>query len=147
VAKNSLPACTGVTGRSTALLVAGLLGACSSWLPDSATQQNQTVLYGEFYEANLGNDAERADHLARKLELCGRQLYVKDKGFLTALKQRDGQDTDTSIGDMVDLFTEDACAIPDDATPPAKAGDGSDLDTSAAPDAAANRVIEAGATE
>lgn len=124
----SLPGRPGLIGRSATLLLAGMLGGCASWLPDSATQNNRTLLYGEFYDANLGNDPARADDLARKLELCGRQLYLKDKGFLTALRQQSEHGEDTSIGEMVALFTEDACKVPDEAVRPAKASDSSRLD-------------------
>lgn len=132
-----------LVGRSLALLYIGLLGGCSSWLPESATQENQAVLYGEFYKANLGDDFKRADHLARKLELCGRQLYLKDKGFFTALGQQDEHGDDTSIAEVVDLFTEDACKVPDAASP-SKASDGSRRSATTGPGASAHDLIEAG---
>lgn len=126
----SLPGRPGLIGRSVACLLAGLLGGCTSWLPDSATQDNRTLLYGEFYKASLSNDPARADILAQKLELCGRQLYLKDKGLFTALEQQEDHGTETSIGEMVALFTEDACEVPD-AGSGSKASDGSRRDTTA----------------
>lgn len=134
---------SGVIGSSFALLLGGSLGACASWLPESAKQDNHTLLYGEFYEANLSNDATRADHLARKLELCGRQLYVKDKGFLSALAQGKEHDANTSIGEMIALFTEDACEVAGAAPSPA-AGGGSRRKTTTVPKAAARGAPEAG---
>jgi len=147
VIKNSWPGPPGLIGCSVALLLAGSLGGCASWLPDSATQDNRTLLYGEFYKANLSNEPARADELARKLELCGRQLYIKDKGFFTALKQQEEHGTDASIGEIVELFTEDACEVSDEPAPPAKANSGSSPDATARPDASSRRVVEAGASD
>lgn len=143
VIEGRLPGRSGVIGNGLALLLAGALGACASWVPESAKQDNHTLLYGEFYEANLNNDATRADHLARKLELCGRQLYLKDKGFFSALAQEKEQDTGTSIGEMVALFTEDACEVAGAAPSPA-AGGGSRRKTTTVPKAAARGAPEAG---
>ena len=140
------PGRSGVIGRSSAVLLACLLGGCASWLPNSATQDNRTLLYGEFYEANLGNDPAQADILAQKLELCGRQLYLKDKGIFTALEQQEEHGTETSIGEMVALFTEDACKVPD-AGLPATAGESSERDTTTSPNAAPRHLLEAGASD
>lgn len=138
--KDSPPGRPGLVGHIVALLLPGLLGACSSWLPNSATQDNHTLLYGEFYKANFGNDATRADALASRLELCGRQLYLKDKGFFTALRQQEEHGSETSLAEIVDLFTEDACEVPDSASS-LRAGEGF---RRGAPGAGARGSIDAG---
>lgn len=90
-----------------------LLAGCTTMIPDSATQENQTLLYGKFYEAGFKDTGLDTDELARKLELCGRQLYVKDKGFFGAMREQEKHGKDVSIGEVVDLFTEDACMPPE----------------------------------
>ena len=112
------PAWSGrVSGRPplglTAALAAVSLNGCAGWLPDTATEANHARLYQEFYEANLDEDLERADALARRLELCGRQLYLKDEGFLGAMqKQEKHGGGKVTVVEMVDLFSEDACRGP-----------------------------------
>lgn len=85
---------------------------CASLLPDSATQENRNLLYSQFYEAGFSDTGAGTDELARKLELCGRQLYVKDKGLFGAMRTQEKHGEEVSFGDVVALFTEDACLPP-----------------------------------
>jgi hypothetical protein len=102
-----------VSSNPALALAAGVLlatlGGCVGWLPDSATRENHASLYNEFYEAHLNEDDERAELIAARLDLCGRQLFVKRNGLLTALCLQREYEGEPTFGGIYDLFTADAC--------------------------------------